>query len=64
MTNKEKEKLLGFRQWLIAKEEEWHEKSKDVSNSRCCEHYCRGNADGLIRARAEYETLFDFLDDY
>lgn len=64
MTQKEKKKLLDFRQWLITMTEKWQNESKNPTNSACGTHYDCGNADGFIRARAKFETLFDFLDDY
>lgn len=44
--------------------EKWQNESKNPTNSACGTHYDCGNADGFIRARAKFETLFDFLDDY
>lgn len=64
MTQEEKQKLLDFRQWLITMEEKWHNESEDPTNSPCGTHHDRGNADGFIRARTKFETLFDFLNDY
>ena len=64
MTQEEKQKLLDFRQWLITMTEKWQNESKDHTNSPCGTHYDRGNADGFIRARAKFETLFDFLNEY
>lgn len=64
MTQEEKQKLLDFRQWLITMTEKCHNKSKEPTNSLCGTHYESGRADGFIQARAEFETLFRFLDEY
>lgn len=64
MTQKEKQKLLDFRQWLITMTEKWQNESKNPTNSPCGTHYDCGKADGFISARGEFETLFDFLNDY
>lgn len=46
MTQKEKQTLLYFRQWLITMTEKCHNKSKESTNSPCGSHYERGKADG------------------
>ena len=44
--------------------EKWQNESKNPTNSPCGTHYDRGKAGGFISARGEFETLFDFLNDY
>ena len=65
MTKKEKEKLKGYWRWLVAKTEEYQERSKNPINSNAGTHFERGHADGFIIARTELENVFyPMLDDY
>lgn len=54
--------LNKFRKYLIEKTEFFQEKAKDKNASPCGEHYRRGNANGLIIARAELEEIFNIWD--
>lgn len=60
MTIEEKEKLFQYREWLLVGTEEFIERSKMSNVSTQGSHYDRGNANGLILARAKLEELFDY----
>lgn len=57
-----KEKLNDLRNFLISKEEIYHNESLLDTASPCGSHYDRGRADSMIEARAKLEELFDIFD--
>lgn len=55
-------KLREFRTYLVNDTEHFQKLSKSPNASPCGSHYDRGEAAGLIHARAELERLFDYWD--